>query len=124
MALRVAKLLLNRSTTKRTMSLSSVLSKQKKVIFPDPIDHATGPEKREMLALVAGNDNLWDMKKMRRGAGTRTQPNEIPSAYECRMVGCVCEDESCSINYMWLYKGHPKRCECGHWFQLVQKAPV
>lgn len=28
------------------------------------------------------------------------------------------------IQWMWLHQGHPKRCECGYWFKLVEKAPV
>ncbi|CAH1365879.1 hypothetical protein MTP99_002163 [Tenebrio molitor] len=95
-----------------------------KVTMGDPVEHATGLEKRELLAQVAGNDNPFDLKVIKRGPGTKTQPNEIPSAFEARLVGCVCEEESTSVNWMWLYKGQPRRCECGHWFNLVHKAPV
>jgi cytochrome c oxidase subunit 5b len=34
------------------------------------------------------------------------------------------EEEQTYVNWMWLYQGHPKRCECGHWFKLVEKAPI
>lgn len=90
----------------------------------DPLEHATGLEKRELLAKVAGNDNPFDLKVIKRGPGTKLQPNEIPSAFDSRIVGCICEEEATSINWMWLHKGEPKRCECGYWFNLVHKAPV
>lgn len=111
----------------------------------DPLDHATGIEKRELLAKQAGNDNPFDMKVLKRGPGTKDQPNLIPSAFDARIVGCICklilhifliipstfyftlilgEEEQTYVNWMWLYQGHPKRCECGHWFKLVEKAPL
>ncbi|RZC35399.1 COX5B domain containing protein [Asbolus verrucosus] len=95
-----------------------------KVTMGDPFEHATGIEKRELLAKLAGNENPFDLRVVKRGPGTKSQPNEIPSAFDSRIVGCICEEESTSINYMWLYKDAPKRCECGHWFVLVHKAPV
>lgn len=94
-----------------------------KVVFGDPIEQATGVQKRELLGKIAGNDP-FDLRVIKRGAGTRGQPNEIPSANDARLVGCICEEGCASINWMWLHKGEPKRCECGHWFSLVHKAPV
>lgn len=90
----------------------------------DPIEHATGLEKREMLAKMSGNENPFDIKVIKRGCGTKETPNEIPSAFDARLIGCICEEESTSISWMWLHKGEPKRCECGHWFCLVHKAPL
>lgn len=57
----------------------------------DPMEHATGIEKRELLAKAAGNDNPFDMKVFKRGAGTKENPNLIPSAFEARIVGCICK---------------------------------
>lgn len=63
----------------------------------DPLDHATGLEKREMLAKQAGNDNPFDMKVFKRGPGTKENPNLIPSAFDARLVGCICKLlKSCS----------------------------
>lgn len=111
----------------------------------DPTEHATGIEKRELLAMKAGNDNPFDMKVFKRGPGSKEQPNLIPSAFDARLVGCVCEEEQTFVQWMWLYQvnrklnnvpfplltlfifffqGEPKRCECGHWYKLVEKAPV
>jgi cytochrome c oxidase subunit 5b len=61
---------------------------------------------------------------IKRGAGTKDKPNLIPSAFDSRIVGCICEDESSHINWMWLHKGTQTRCGCGFWFKLVEKAPV
>lgn len=60
-------------------------------VMNDPTEHATGLEKRELLAMKAGNDNPFDMKVFKRGPGTKEQPNLIPSAFDARLVGCVCK---------------------------------
>uniref|UniRef100_A0A182VTH1 DUF4706 domain-containing protein n=1 Tax=Anopheles minimus TaxID=112268 RepID=A0A182VTH1_9DIPT len=90
----------------------------------DPIEHATGIEKRELLAKQAGNPDPFDMRVFKRGPGTKDSPNLIPSAFDARLVGCVCEEDQTYVQWMWLYQGQPKRCECGHWFKLVEKAPM
>ncbi|XP_022917835.1 cytochrome c oxidase subunit 5B, mitochondrial-like [Onthophagus taurus] len=96
----------------------------KKTAIGDPVDIATGLEKRYLLAQLAGNLNPFCLLMLERGPATKCQPHEIPSAYDRRIIGCVCECESCSITYMWLHKDAPKRCECGYWFKLVQVPPV
>ncbi|XP_037033142.1 cytochrome c oxidase subunit 5B, mitochondrial-like [Bradysia coprophila] len=90
----------------------------------DPLEHATGIEKREMLAMQAGNDNPFDMKVFKRAEGTKDAPTLIPSAFDARIIGCICHEDQTFIQWMWLHQGHPKRCECGYWFKLVEKAPV
>lgn len=60
-------------------------------VMNDPLEHATGIEKRELLLKAAGNDNPFDMKVFKRGAGTKENPNLIPSAFDARIVGCICE---------------------------------
>ncbi|XP_018010356.1 cytochrome c oxidase subunit 5B, mitochondrial [Hyalella azteca] len=93
--------------------------------MPLPIEHATGLERRELEAIAAGNENPFDMRVIKRVAGaTKDSPTEVPSAFEKRIMGCVCEEGATSINWMWLYRGQPKRCECGHWFTLVKSNPV
>ncbi|GJQ80745.1 hypothetical protein Trydic_g9337 [Trypoxylus dichotomus] len=111
------------STARRNVMYSSVRLTSK-TTMGDPLEHATGLEKRELLAKVAGTENPFDLKVIKRGAGTKAQPNEIPSAFDARIVGCICEEDATSVNWMWLHKGQPRRCDCGHWFSLVQKAPL
>lgn len=59
--------------------------------MPDPIDHATGLEKKELLAALAGNDDPYHMKAIKRGVGTRDKPTLIPSAFDARILGCICK---------------------------------
>lgn len=92
--------------------------------LPDPLDIATGLEKRELLANLAGDPDPFNVKMRKRGLGTKEQPTEVPSAYEARIVGCICEEDSPAIQWMWLYEGKPKRCDCGHWFKLTYKPPL
>lgn len=58
--------------------------------LPDPIDHATGLEKKELLAALAGNDDPYHMKAIKRGVGTKDKPTLIPSAFDARILGCIC----------------------------------
>lgn len=58
--------------------------------LPDPIDHATGLEKKELLAALAGNDDPYHMKAIKRGVGTKEKPTLIPSAFDARILGCIC----------------------------------
>lgn len=91
----------------------------------DPIEHATGIEKRELLAKLAGNDDPFSMNVLKRADNTtKEKPNLVPSAFDARLVGCICEEDQTFINWMWLHQGQEKRCECGHWFKLVEKAPI
>ncbi|KAL2750117.1 hypothetical protein V1477_001613 [Vespula maculifrons] len=90
----------------------------------DSLDHATGMEKRELLAKAAGDDDPFNLKVTKRGPGTKDCPNLVPSAFNSRMVGCICEEDQSHINWMWLHEGTPRRCECGYWFKLVEKAPL
>ena len=60
-------------------------------VMSDPLDHATGIEKRELLARAAGNEDPFDMKVFKRGPGTKEQPNLVPSAFDARLVGCICK---------------------------------
>lgn len=74
------------------------------LVMGDPVDHATGIEKRELLAKLAGNDNPFDMKVFKRGPGTKASPNLIPSAFDARLVGCICEEDQTFVQWMWLHQ--------------------
>uniref|UniRef100_A0A1B6F9C3 Cytochrome c oxidase subunit 5B, mitochondrial n=1 Tax=Cuerna arida TaxID=1464854 RepID=A0A1B6F9C3_9HEMI len=93
-------------------------------VLDEPINIATGIEKREMLAKAAGNENPFDLRVLKRGKGTKDCPNEIPSATDARIVGCICEEDATAVSWMWLHQGQPRRCNCGYWFKLVYKPPV
>lgn len=61
---------------------------------------------------------------MKHGPGSKEEPNMIPSAFESRMVGCICEEDSATIEWMWLKQGEAKKCQCGFWFKLYYEAPI
>jgi cytochrome c oxidase subunit 5b len=88
--------------------------------MPDTLGHAVGPERWELLARLAGNEDPFEMNVKKRTKGTLNDPTLIPSMYEKRLVGCVCEEDAISIQWMFLNKGEPKRCACGNWFKLVE----
>lgn len=49
---------------------------------------------------------------------TQQNPNLVPSVFKSRIIGCVCEEDTSHVNWMWLHEGMTRRCECGHWFKL------
>nr|ALS04667.1 mitochondrial cytochrome c oxidase subunit 5B precursor [Pseudodiaptomus poplesia] len=99
----------------RSVHLSAACNKR---TMPDPVDHATGLEKYELLAKQAGNEDPFFLKSFARGVGTKENPNIVNAMDNYRMVGCVCSEDDTSIKWMWLCEGSPKRCECGYWFKL------
>ncbi|XP_047002650.1 uncharacterized protein LOC124620028 [Schistocerca americana] len=107
----------------RPLSVSAARLADK--MMADPIEHATGKEKRELLAQLAGNDDPYHSKAIKRmSTSSKANPNPVPSAFDSRIVGCICEEDATHIKWMWVYKGIPTRCACGHWFQLVEKPPL
>ncbi|XP_012288494.1 cytochrome c oxidase subunit 5B, mitochondrial-like [Orussus abietinus] len=105
----------------RPSLLYSTTRPAKTSTLPDPLELATGLEKYELLQKMAGNDDPFDMNVIKRGPSTKDCPTLVPSAFDSRLVGCICEEEATSINWMWLHQGSPRRCECGFWFKLVPK---
>lgn len=66
----------------------------------------------------------FNMSPFKKGAGTKDQPTMVPSVTDERMVGCVCHDDQFYVSYFWLYKGEPRRCQCGHWYKLYNVPDV
>ncbi len=66
----------------------------------------------------SGSYDPFFMKASKRGQGTRQEPNVVNSLDSFRCIGCICNEGDTHINWMWLYEGKPKRCECGYWFEL------
>merc|ERR1712198_621278 len=92
-------------TGRRGLHLSAVAAKK---AMPDPIDHATGLEKYELLAKQAGNDDPFFLKAVKRGKATKAEPTIIHAMDNYRMVGCVCNEEDTNIKWTWLCEGTPK----------------
>merc|ERR1712189_128988 len=104
------------NVSKRGLAVSSSLKADQ--MMPDPIEHATGLEKYELLAKQAGNEDPFFLKAVVRAKGTKDAPTVINAMDNYRMMGCVCNEEDTNIKWMWLCEGTPKRCECGYWFEL------
>ena len=112
-----------RTVSRRGVHVSAAL-REKGNDMPDPIDHATGVEKYELLAREAGNDDPFYLKSFSRGEATKDEPCIVNAMDSSRLVGCVCHEDDTVIKWMWLIEGAPKRCECGYWFSLkVHAAP-
>uniref|UniRef100_A0A1B0G5V3 Uncharacterized protein n=1 Tax=Glossina morsitans morsitans TaxID=37546 RepID=A0A1B0G5V3_GLOMM len=52
---------------------------------------------------------------IKRGSGTAENPILIPSAFNGRTVGCICNDNR-FVNYMWLEKGCPNLALLWRWW--------
>jgi len=91
--------------------------------YPDTLETAVGKEKKVMLARLAGDDRYEPKVFYRAEKTTRDYPNLIPTHFPERMIACLCEPDSGHVNYMWVRKGPPTRCECGHWFKAIDADP-
>lgn len=92
----------------------------KEVQFPDVTEHATGEEKLLLLAFENGFlDPYCNLPTVRNGRGSKDNPVKIESFVNDRIVACICEPSQTYVKYMHLYRGEPKRCQCGHWMELV-----
>jgi len=87
--------------------------------IPTEEEQATGLERREFEAMVAGNMDPFNLNVKKGPAGTKESPTVVPSSFDQRIVGCICEEDATAINWMILKKGPAQRCECGNFFQLV-----
>lgn len=88
----------------------------------DPWDILYGAERFEIAMKTKGYDDPYDMEPMKRKAvSTKQDPNIVLTLSDDRIVGCVCEEDTHRIEYMFIGKGETKRCECGHWFKCVER---
>lgn len=90
------------------------------VILPHSVEHATGPHKLLLLAFENGFlDPYSNLPIERNGRGTKDNPLPIEAFGNERMVACACETTQNHLKYTTIYRGEPKRCQCGHWMELV-----
>lgn len=59
--------------------------------MPDPLDLCTGLQKKEILAFMEGKCDPYHMDVIKRGSGTKENPTLIPSAFNGRIIGCICK---------------------------------
>ncbi|XP_033014899.1 cytochrome c oxidase subunit 5B, mitochondrial [Lacerta agilis] len=87
--------------------------------IPTDEEQATGMERKTMKALEKGLDP-YNMLPPKRYAGTKEDPNIVPSITDKRLVGCICEEDNSTVIWFWLHKGNPQRCpSCGAHYKLV-----
>jgi len=102
--------------------LSTSVAARKAVLsdtIPTDLEQATGVERKELEAILGGNPDPFNMNITKGAPGTRDAPTLVPSMYDERIIGCVCEEEATTIVWMVLKKGGAQRCKCGNFFQLV-----
>ncbi|XP_006893530.1 PREDICTED: cytochrome c oxidase subunit 5B, mitochondrial-like [Elephantulus edwardii] len=86
---------------------------------PTDDDQATGLEREVMTAARKGQDP-YSMLAPKAAAGTKEEPNLVPSINNKRTVGCICEEDSNVVIWFWLRKGDAQRCpNCGTHYKLV-----
>ncbi|CAH8682240.1 unnamed protein product [Schistosoma rodhaini] len=81
---------------------------------------AVNAQNFDLVSKIVVEHDPFEVKRIRISSeNSELSPNLIPSQSHRRMVGCICEPEADSINWLELEKGNPVQCYCGHWFQLV-----
>lgn len=122
---RTNQLLVTSTNHIRFISNSSVL-RAAEPLLPKDEEHATGAEKKELDALMDGKHDPFGIEVQKdTKKGTKYAPILVPSMYEERIVGCVCEEDSNTIFWMILKKDKLGRCaNCGNCFQLVSGSPI
>uniref|UniRef100_A0A8B9BA12 Cytochrome c oxidase subunit 5B, mitochondrial n=1 Tax=Anser brachyrhynchus TaxID=132585 RepID=A0A8B9BA12_9AVES len=81
-----------------------------------PSGAAAGPSP----ALRPPGPDPYSMFRPKRYAGTKEDPNLVPSIGDKRIVGCVCEEDNSCVIWFWLHKGEAQRCpSCGAHYKLI-----
>ncbi|CAJ0593008.1 unnamed protein product [Cylicocyclus nassatus] len=77
--------------------------------YPDPLEHATGREKKMLLARLAGDDRYEPKVYYRAENSTKERPNLIPQ-------------QACPVERIIRMKSCKKRYTSGHWWIRTPKA--
>ena len=86
---------------------------------PTDEEQAAGLEREIMIAVQKGLDP-HNMLPPKAASGTKEDPNLVPSISNKRIVGCICEEDNCTVIWFWLHKGESQRCpNCGTHYKLV-----
>ncbi|XP_054853166.1 cytochrome c oxidase subunit 5B, mitochondrial [Eublepharis macularius] len=87
--------------------------------IPTDEEQATGLERKVLKGLEKGLDP-YSMLPPKQHAGTKEDPNIVPSINDKRIVGCICEEDNSTVSWFWLHKGEAQRCpSCGTHYKLV-----
>lgn len=92
---------------------------KKEASMPDMAGHTVGPERWEVLSRTTkSNVDPFEFNIAEMQPSTIEKPNLVPSTEDTRIIGCICEEDSLAVTWLYLHQGETKRCECGHWFRL------
>ncbi|XP_044276373.1 cytochrome c oxidase subunit 5B, mitochondrial-like [Varanus komodoensis] len=87
--------------------------------IPTDEEQATGLERKILEAMKRGEDP-YSIFKPKSYAGTKEDPQIVPSVGDKRIVGCICEEDNSAIIWFWVHKGESQRCpQCGAYYKLV-----
>jgi hypothetical protein len=90
----------------------------------DPWELLYGAEKFEVAMRAKGIVDPYDSESaLRKEVSTKDDPNVVyvESSENHRVIGCVCTPDAHHVNYLTVYRGETKRCECGDWFKCVER---
>eukprot|EP00069_Balaena_mysticetus_P004197 bmy_17176T0 len=86
---------------------------------PTDAERATGLQREVMLAARKGLDPYHTLAP-KAASGTKEDPNLVRFITRKRMVGCICEEDSSAVIWLWLHKGEAQRGpSCGTHYKLV-----
>lgn len=75
---------------------------------------------REIMIAAQKGLDPYNMLPPKAASGTKEDPNLVPSISNKRIVGCICEEDNCTVIWFWLHKGESQRCpNCGTHYKLV-----
>jgi len=111
---------------RRTVATSATrLKREIQILEPDTDENQTALTTTDKRGKLADLNDPFDLKIVSRGSlGSRDNPDLIPSMFDRRIVGHICEEDQSHITWFYLYKGDPQQCQCGHWFKLVPVDPL
>ncbi|XP_041592813.1 cytochrome c oxidase subunit 5B, mitochondrial-like [Vulpes lagopus] len=86
---------------------------------PTDDEQVTGLEREVMMAERKGLDP-YNILAPKAAAGTKEDPNLVPSITNKRIVGCICEEDNSTVIRFWLHKSEAQQCpSCGTHYKLV-----
>lgn len=89
--------------------------------IPEFTGNALGLEHHEALTSNETKESyMTGVIHMTPQFGQMLNPHVIPSTKEKRLIACLCDEDSDTLQYMWLHKGEPQRCMCGIFFRLEE----
>ncbi|CAD7686481.1 unnamed protein product [Nyctereutes procyonoides] len=91
------------------------------VQLASPCPSSVGLETQSAVDLAARKGlGPYNILAPKAGAGTKEDPNLVPSITNKRIVGCICEEDNSTVIWFWLHKGEAQRCpSCGTHYKLV-----